>query len=215
MLQKETVEGCTFELLKELMRDEYLSNFILAGGTNLALQMGHRKSVDLDLFPNVSFDAPKLEKHLIEKYHFISQRVLEKDTVVGFINGIKIDFVAHIYPLLHSPFVEEGMRMYSLEDVASMKLVAISDNGTRLKDFVDIAYLSTKLSLMDMFSSYVKKYNRPNYFHAAKGLSYFEEINFNVPIELCNGKQFQWGKIENRIREMFKFETKIFETTPI
>ena len=215
MLQTETVERNTLELLKKLMLDEQVSNFFLAGGTNLALQIGHRKSIDLDLFPNAPFDAQKLERYLIEKYHFISQRVMEKNTVVGFINGIKLDFVSHIYPLLYPPFVDEGVRMYSLQDVASMKLVAISDNGTRLKDFVDIAYLSTKISLMDMFSSYVKKYSRPNYFHAAKGLSFFEEINFNSSIELCNGKPFDWNKIENRIREMFKFETKIFETTPI
>jgi hypothetical protein len=197
------------------MSDEYLSDFILAGGTNLALQMGHRKSVDLDLFPNVSFNAQKLEQHLKEKYQFIPQRVLEKDTVVGFIDGVKVDFVAHIYPILHHPSVNDGVRMYSLEDIACMKLVAISDNGTRLKDFVDIAYLSTKMSLMEMFSAYVKKYNRPNYLHAAKGLSYFNDIDFSISIELCCDKKFEWNKIERRIRDMFKFETRIFETMPI
>jgi len=197
------------------MRDEKLSDFILAGGTNLALQIGHRKSVDLDLFPNVSFDAQKVEQHLIEKYHFTPLRVMQKDTVTGFIQGVKVDFVAHIYPLLQPPFVDEGVRMYSLQDIACMKLVAISDNGTRLKDFVDIAYLSTKMSLKNMLFLYEKKYKRPNYFHALRGLSYFEDIDFSASIDLCNGEQFEWKNIERRIREMIKFENKIFETTPI
>ena len=215
MLQTETVKRSTFELLKKLMNDVYLSDFILAGGTNLALQLGHRESIDLDLFPNISFNAQKMEQYLIENYHFISQRVLEKDTAVGFIEGVKVDFVAHIYPLLHPPLVEDGIRMYSLQDVACMKLVAISDNGTRLKDFVDIAYLSTKMSLIDMLLAYKQKYNRPNYFHAAKGLVYFDEIDFSTHIDLCNGKKFSWKKIEQRIRDMIKFENKVFETPPI
>ena len=215
MLQTKTVERGLFELLKKIMNNEYLSDFILAGGTNLALQIGHRKSIDLDLFPNVSFDSQKLAQHLTEKYNFSPRQVLEKDTTLGNIDGIKVDFVAHIYPKLYPPVVVDGVRMYSLQDIACMKLVAISDNGTRLKDFVDIAYLSTKMSLMDMLFAYEKKYNRPNYFHAVRGLSYFEDIDFKTSIDLCGDKQFEWGKIEKRIREMIKFENKIFETEPI
>jgi hypothetical protein len=197
------------------MCDEKLSDFILAGGTNLALQIGHRKSEDLDLFPNISFDAQKLEQHLTENYQFIPIRMMEKNTATGLIQGIKVDFVAHIYPLLQPPFVDEGVRMYSLQDIACMKLLAISDNDTRLKDFVDITYLSTKMSLNEMLLLYQEKYNRPNYFHAIRGLSYFEDIDFSAPIELCNGKRFEWKKIEQRIRDMIKFENKIFETLPM
>jgi hypothetical protein len=144
-----------------------------------------------------------------------SLRVYDNDTVVGEIDGIKCDLIAHIYPLLYPPLVEDGVRMYSLQDIASMKLVAISDNGKRLKDFVDIAYLSTKMSLMDMLIAYKEKYNRPNYLHAARGLSYYKDIDFSTSIELCNGEKFQWKKIEQRLRDMIKYENKIFETTPI
>ena len=215
MLRTETVERGTFELLKTLMQDEKLSDFILAGGTNLALQIGHRLSIDLDLFPNISFDAQKLAQYLTEKYQFAPIRVTENDTATGLIQGVKVEFIAHIYPQLYPPFVDEGVRMYSLSDIAAMKLLVISDNGTRLKDFVDIAYLSTKMSLMDMLLAYKEKYNRPNYFHALRGLSYFEDIVFETRIDLCNGKKFNWKKIEKRIREMIKFETKVFETEPL
>jgi len=213
MLQTATVEKGTYELLKQLMNDDFLSDFLLAGGTNLSLQIGHRKSVDLDLFSYKSFDAKAVEKHLLENYPFVPLRVLERDTVVGYITDVKVDIVAHIYPLLNPPFVEDKIRFYSLQDIACMKLVAISDNGTRLKDFVDMAYLSTKMSLTEMLICYQKKYNRPNYYHAVKGLSYFDDIEFNDAINLINGV-FNWKKIEKRIREMIRYENRVFETAP-
>jgi len=214
MLQTETVERKTFELLKRLMQDEFLSDFLLAGGTSLALQLGHRKSVDLDMFAYQEFDALKVEKHFLENYDFVAGRVFEKNTVLGYIDGIKVDFVAHLYPLLNQPFIEDDIRMYSLQDIACMKLVAISDNGTRLKDFVDIAFLSTKMSLNEMLLAYSKKYNRSNYFHAVKGLSYFDDIDFDVQINLVDSKTFDWKKIEKRIIEMIQFENKIFDSYP-
>jgi hypothetical protein len=196
------------------MRDENLSDFILAGGTNLALRLGHRKSVDLDLFPHKSFDGYGLRQYLTEKYHFVPEFIREHDTVKGVINGIKVDFVAHIYPPLNEPAVEEGIRLYSLNDIAAMKLVAIGDNGSRLKDFVDMTYLSTKMSLTEMLSSYAGKYKNANPVHALRGLSYFGDIDFTVEIELTHGR-FEWQKIEKRIQEMIKYENKTFETFPI
>jgi hypothetical protein len=215
MLQTKTVEKQTLELLKRLMQDPALSDFLLAGGTSLALQLGHRKSIDLDMFSYQDFDAQKIEKHLLENYNFVAERVFEKNTVLGYIDEIKVDFVAHLYPLLNQPLVENGIRLYSLQDIACMKLVAISDNGTRLKDFVDIAFLSTKMSLNEMMLTYAKKYNRSNYFHAVKGLSYFDDIDFDVQIHLVENKKLDWKKIEKRIIEMIKFEHKIFDNYPI
>ena len=213
MLQTATVEKGAYELLKKLMKDDVLSDFLLAGGTNLALQIGHRKSIDLDLFSYKSFDAHAIEKHLNKNYNFVVRRVFEFDTVLGYIDDVKIDIVAHIYPLLYPPFIENEIRLYSIQDIACMKLVAISDNGSRLKDFVDIAYLSTKMSLINMLTCYQQKYNRPNFYHAVKGLSYFDDIDFSTTVELTN-HPFNWKKIERRIREMIKYESRVFEEPP-
>jgi len=195
------------------MKDDFLSDFLLAGGTNLALQIGHRRSIDLDLFSYKTFDSQELEKYLQRNYNFVTNRVFDVNTVLGYVDDIKIDFVAHIYPVINPPLIEDEIRFYSLQDIACMKLVAISDNGSRLKDFVDIAYLSTKMSLVEMLICYQKKYNRPNFYHAAKGLSYFGDIDFDTSIDLINGS-FSWEKIEKRIREMIKYEKKVFETVP-
>ncbi len=134
--------------------------------------------------------------------------MLQKKTVEG------STFELLIYPPLQPPLVEEGIRLYALADIAAMKLNAISDSGTRLKDFVDIAYLSTRMPLSEMLSHYATKYPNSGSMRALKGLTYFEEIDFTPPIDLCNGKQFKWESIEQRIREMIKFENRIFENEP-
>lgn len=134
MLHKETVERTTFELLIKLMQDKRFKNFNLAGETALALYLGHRKSIDLDLFTPDNFDSNKLEEYLIDKYNFKSS-YLEKNTLKGTINDVKIDCITHNYPYIEPPFKsEEGIRLYGIKDITAMKLSAIADNGTRIKD---------------------------------------------------------------------------------
>jgi len=214
MLYTATVESRTLELLRTLMRDNRLSDFLLAGGTNLALRLGHRKSIDLDLFSFQHFDAISLAEHLTQNYNFHKTDVRDEDTVKGFIDDVKVDIIAHVYPLIDKPYIAENViRLYSIRDIVAMKLVAISDSGKRLKDFVDIAYLSTQLSLNQMLDAYAQKYERSCALHALRGLSYFDDIIFNVSIDLIDHK-FNWKKIEKRIREMIKYENKVFDTFP-
>lgn len=214
MLYTETVERETFKLLKTLMQDVRLKSFNLAGGTALALHLGHRLSVDLDLFSTESFNAPVLEKYLTDKYHFRGD-FLAKDTLKGTINGVKIDCITYDYPFVESPLVTtEGVRLYGMKDIAAMKLSAIADNGTRLKDFVDIACLSTKMPFSEMLKAYQKKYPSSNPMRPVKGLGFFDEINFHEPIQMIGGTH-KWSTIEQRIQNMMKHSTKIFNSLPI
>ena len=68
MLHTEVVSGKTLELLKKLEAENAMTRFNLAGGTSLALYLGHRRSVDLDLFTPKPFDAAELERFLMDKY---------------------------------------------------------------------------------------------------------------------------------------------------
>jgi hypothetical protein len=199
-----------------MMRDRWFAGFLLAGGTNLALQLGYRKSIDLDFFAWQHFDALPLAEYLQEHYRFYKQDVREKDTIKGYIDNIKVDFIAHVYPFVDERIAtEDGIRMYSIKDIVAMKLGAVSDNGRRLKDFVDIAYLSTRLSLTQMLGAYADKYQNSSTLHAARGLAYFDDIDFNAQIELTGNRQFDWKKIEKRILQMIRFENKIFSNEPI
>lgn len=213
MLQKTTVEGTTFELLKELMRDEKLKGFYLVGGTALALQIGHRKSVDIDLFTQESFNSSELNEYLFGKYGFNSNIVAE-ETTKGTINGVKIDCIAYKYKNIFQPLEIEGVRMLDIRDISAMKLSAIADNGTRLKDFVDIAFLSTKISLKEMIDCYEKKYPMSIPSRALRGLTFFEDIIKDEPIILLEGK-YEWKEVEKRIFDMIKHKDKIYSNLPI
>lgn len=214
MLHKETVKGETFRLLTRLMQDVKLNRFHLAGGTALALYIGHRISIDLDLFCTESFDVKDLREYMTEKYDF-QESFFEKNTLMGSVNGIKVDCITHNYPLIEPvKTYENGIRLFSIPDISAMKLSAITDNGTRLKDFIDIACLSVKLSLKDMLEAYQNKFHKTNCIIPLKGLTYFEDINFQEPIQMC-GSTFQWQYIEKRLYDMIEQENKRFYNMPL
>lgn len=209
MLYKETVTPSTLELLRKLMDDPELQDFVLVGGTSLALQIGHRVSVDLDLFSIHSFVETDLNQYLIDRYHFETD-FLARSTVKGEIEGVQIDCLSHAYPLVGETNMYENIRLASIQDIAAMKLNAISGNGTRIKDFIDIAYLAEYMSLNEMLASYQSKYKTMNVLIPVKALTYFDEINFDEPIKMLSSKKFNWKKIENRIYQMLKMPQHTF-----
>ena len=213
MLHTETIEGTTLQLLKNLQGEQLLSTFNLAGGTALSLYLGHRKSIDLDLFTPYSFDTPKLKNYLEKVYDFRTG-YMEKDTLKGTIMGIKIDCITYAYDTLESSYTEMGIRLYSTEDIIAMKLSAIADNDTRLKDFIDIAYLSTRFSFYSMLKCYERKYPKANVIRPFKAITYFNDIDFDEDIVMLN-TSFQWGKIERRLIAMTQDQSQIFSSTPL
>ena len=208
MLQTHAIKEETFGLLKTLMLDEKLSQFCLVGGTALALYMGHRESIDIDLFSQQLFDYEELEDYFIRTYGFQTKRK-RNATLIGNINSVKVDCIGDNYPLVESALEYDGIRMYSLSDIAAMKLTAISQSGDRLKDFVDVAFMSAKMSFEHMLSAFEKKFPNTSVMSAVRGITYFDDIDFTVEISLTNGN-FRWKAIEKRLKEMIKYSDRIF-----
>lgn len=213
MLHTETVARSTLELLKMLESESVMSNFNLAGGTSLALYLGHRISVDLDLFTPESFDAGKLEIFLRDKYGFRTD-FMEKNTLKGTIDGVKIDCITHSYGYLEKPYTESDIRLYSMEDIVAMKLSAIADNSSRLKDFIDIAFLSTRFPFNSMLRLYERKFPGSNLIRPFKAITYFDDIDFEEDIVMLNGK-YDWKLIERRLIDMTQIQNKVFESFPL
>jgi len=209
MLQKQTVSQSTLELLILLMKDEQFNEFFLVGGTALSLQIGHRISIDLDLFSITPFDESLLLIYLESNYKF-QLDYQSKSTLKGQINGVKVDFIAHSYPLVKPLILDEEVRLASLDDISAMKLNAISGNGTRLKDFIDIAYLSSSLTLAQMIDAYVQKYSSRNPVMVMKALDYHNDIDFNEPIEMVSG-MYSWKQIKQRLGQMAGNPQKHFQ----
>jgi hypothetical protein len=212
MLQKTAVEEKTFGILVRLMNDPMLGDRYLVGGTALALYMGHRKSFDLDLFSLQESNAELLD-YLKEKYSMDTPYTGRK-SFSGKIGGIKVDCVTHPYPLIDKPFVsEEGIRMVGLKDIAAMKLLAIRDNGQRLKDFVDVACMSTRLTYRNMLDAFEEKYPKDNVISPYKALLFHDDIDFNGEIQMLQGN-FEWKSIEQRIKDMTRNVDKLFNKLP-
>lgn len=211
MLYKETVSPILLEVLKRLQAFPEMKDFVLVGGTALSLQIGHRKSVDIDLFTNGDFPAEMLPDFLKENEFSFYQQSRFKGGLFGHIGDIKVDFIRHGYPWLKPWLEEEGIRLASLEDIAAMKLNAITGSGSRLKDYVDICFLSAYLTLNEMLSCYQKKYPDVNGVMALKSLCYFEDIDFSPGIDYVV-KEITWPVVEQRILKMVKNPDMRFET---
>lgn len=178
MLQKKVVRSDILELIRSLQSDKKFKDFYLVRGTALALHLGHRESMDIDLFTTKDFDVNSTLEYLEQEYNFLLQ-FSEKNTLKGIINGIFVDFISHKYPLIERPVESERIRLFSQRDIAAMKVNAIAGDGTRIKDFIDIYFLLKYHSFSDIIEYYKKKYSQRNDLHAVKSLCYFEDIDQN------------------------------------
>ena len=212
MLHKETVETSTLELLKSLQSEPLLAPFNLVGGTSLALRLGHRKSVDLDLFSKEDFDMQEVKELLVNKYD-LKVGYEKGKTLKGFIGNVMVDLIRYDYPHISPVETEEGIRMESLPDILAMKLSTICDNGSRIKDFIDIAYLSTVYSFGEMLEFYKQKFPSSNPLVPTKSLVYFDDINFDEDVVMMQGK-FDWNAIAARLNEMTFCLNKRFGESP-
>lgn len=174
MLSYQTVEPHTLELLRRLMAMPLLSETRLVGGTSLALQYGHRNSVDLDFFGSLDDDFFAF-RDCLESISHVSVIKETKSIRIYNIDGVKIDFVDYSrYPWLADAVEEDGLRLASPIDIAAMKVNAIEGRGTR-KDFVDIYFLLQHYSLNEILGFYQEKYPEHSLFRALMSLSYFDD----------------------------------------
>ncbi len=198
----------TFRLIQELQQLPELKGFYLVGGTALALQLGHRNSIDIDLFTQSDFEEDFVLNLLNPKYE-VKEIFRRKNTIISLINNIKTGFIKHSYPLILPPITEEGITFLSKEDIAAMKFHAIVQSGKRLKDFIDVHYLLQHFSMAQMLEFFTRKYSFSNPMIAMKALNFFDEIDENIdPPKLIN--PISLAQIKKRIQEATLKPSKIF-----
>ena len=173
MLHIETIEPATLELLKKIQYIPEFQETRLVGGTSLALQLGHRQSIDLDIFGDVPYDTATLIQMLSGMGNIM---VLQDSPAIHIflINGVKVDFVDFKFPWRQDPLEEDGVRLAQLEDIAAMKVTAAIGRGTK-KDFIDIATLLQTYTLKQILDFYQSKYPNSSLFMATKSLLYFDD----------------------------------------
>ena len=196
-LYLEAVSDDLIHLLHRLMAAEPLKQFYLVGGTALALHYGHRKSIDLDLFTSAPFDAAKLNE-LLDREFGLNEASVETNTVLGQIDAIKTDFIAHQYPIIGETITIDGIRLASVEDIAAMKLNAIANRGSK-KDFWDYAQLLEHFDQQTLLSFYAQKYPNGSLWNLEKSLCYFDDAEHDPnPISLTNKT---WDQVKKMITD--------------
>jgi len=205
MLQYRAVYPKTLELLKLLMQKESLKEFFLVGGTALALQLGHRISVDIDLFTQSDFETENILNELRDNIEF--QVIMQKEKNSLIINGrikgnndefVKVDFVKYAYPLLKQVEDEEEIRFLSVEDIIAMKLSAIANRGAK-KDFFDIYELLKTYTMKEIFEYFTQKFSETTHFHILKSMTYFEDAEDEFdPISL---NDTDWETVKQTIEQ--------------
>lgn len=173
MLHYQGIEAGTLDVLKRLVELAELEPFALVGGTGLALQSGHRLSIDLDFFSSKDFDREELEAAL--ENHFQMEVIGRASFTLNCrLDGIKVDFIRHRYPLIGNLVLEDGIKLWSIEDIAAAKISAITKRGAK-KDFYDLVEILNYVPLESVLSLFEKKYPSAERFLALKSLTWFED----------------------------------------
>ncbi|CAG0928866.1 hypothetical protein TFLX_01111 [Thermoflexales bacterium] len=180
------------------------SEFYLAGGTALALQLGHRISYDLDFFSTLNALGMAERSALAHRLQNITPTTIKSEQdeqLYATILGVEVSFIYQHHPLLFSPIEVNGLRLAQPTDIALMKLSAIKDRGTR-RDFVDLYCLRKIAPFKLLFELLPRKYfDRPDFtVHLAYALQYFADAE-NDPHELQLLQPVKWSDVKKYCTE--------------
>jgi hypothetical protein len=204
MLRTEALESATLAALNKLMAIPEIEDRILVGGTGLALHFGHRMSVDIDLFSNKQVDTDIIFDVLSEH----GKTVLLNKTALGLhliFEGVKTDIIRHPYEWIRPLYHEQNIRLASIEDIAAMKIAAITRRGSK-KDFVDLYFLLKKHSIEEILAFFQEKFVNWDAYAAIRSLTYFEDAEQDDdPIFLI--PKTNWNAVKKAIlKEVSKFK---------
>lgn len=195
ILPKETKKGLDF-----LSKQEWLekSKWYLAGGTALALQTGHRRSVDLDFFSREkSFE----NEDILEKFHGVNSWKVtmdRKNTIYGELFEAKISFIAYPFFVPKQKFIRYGsVQILDRVDVSVMKIIAISQRG-RKRDFFDLYWCANNIEPLENIIKRLKiQYPSiaHNYHHILKALVYFDDAESDPEPQICFNAS--WKKVKS------------------
>lgn len=195
MLHYETIHTGTLALLKQIQAIPEFSNLRLVGGTALALQLGHRISIDLDLFGKIDLDTNLIADKLSKVGDVIVLQDSENIHVYD-VSGIKVDIVNFPYEWRNSAIEEDRIRIADIADIAAMKVAAAIGRGTK-KDFYDIAQLLEKYTLQELLNLFLEKYPHSSEFTAIKGLTYFDDAETDAEPNMLVKQT--WNNVKKQI----------------
>lgn len=199
---EQVLPGNTKAILALLEKSEIILKAYLAGGTALALQLGHRISYDLDFFTQEEFGEEMLLPELKKIADFQLERIAWR-TIMGKFDGVKFSIFYYKYPLLYDARKFGAVNVIDIRDIAAMKIAAIASRGAK-RDFVDLYFICREVvTLLGAIQLYDKKYENlaTTEVHIMKSLIYFEDAESDGMPEML--KEASWANIKKY------FETEV------
>jgi hypothetical protein len=189
-----TIPEETHKLLDSFNNDSLPLDTYLAGGTAISLQIGHRKSMDLDFFTKHEFNEDQWIQKLEKSYNL---ELFSKDwqTIIGDINNVKFSLFYYKYPLIKKLIQFENIKLASLGDLAAIKLDTVISRGTK-RDLVDIYFLAQKFGLDNLYKFYDQKFGNfeEREIMIKKSLIYFDDAENDVDPNML--VDFKWGDLK-------------------
>jgi hypothetical protein len=180
------------------------AGFYLAGGTALALYIGHRVSIDFDFYAPEGFDSQKILRKFEKSKIIVNLIQAEEDTLIFKASGIEISLFTYPYRLVMPLTKTEYLDMASLEDIAAMKIVAIIQRGIR-RDYIDLYFLIKLLGIKKIFCACEKKYSAFNKYLALQALTYYDDADkASSGQNLAMLKRVSWDDIKTFVTASVK-----------
>ncbi|OIP66117.1 MAG: hypothetical protein COV32_00270 [Candidatus Yonathbacteria bacterium CG10_big_fil_rev_8_21_14_0_10_43_136] len=185
--------------------------YYLAGGTALALQLGHRKSVDLDYFIANPIDTLALKNKLAEIFSETTVEILfeTKDTLWCVIDGVNVSFISRFDALLEMPQPADSFRLAGIKDITVMKLVAICGRE-EYKDYFDLACIAKETDVRSWISWWQEVYPEQDIMSWAVALSAVDSIQ-KIPLEIA--EDFKTKNVSSVVKNIVREVTKQVKLT--
>lgn len=189
----------TKQSLAILGKSRLLNSAYLAGGTALALHIGHRYSDDLDFFTPEKFDENIITQRILELFTDFNLERKEWGTILGFLGKTRFSLFYYNYPLLFDTLPFSGINIADPKDIVPMKIAAITDRGIK-RDFIDLYFILHEHKILDIHNAlmlYDKKFKalKQNRVHILKSLAYFNDAEKDAMPRMI--KQVKWLDVKN------------------
>ncbi len=180
----------------------FSSEFGLVGGTAIALQLGHRESIDFDLFKNGNINILKIRKRVSEVFHIENVRVEEPEEYTITVNGVRLTFLNYPFNIKYTEKLEHTIKIPDILTLGAMKAFALGKRA-KWKDYVDLYFIFRKHSLEEVTQKSAQIFgNEFNGKLFREQLSYYEDIDYTEQIVFMPKSSVSNEEIKKNLTEI-------------
>jgi len=180
----------------------FSDDFGLAGGTAIALQIGHRRSIDYDLFTNKNFDHDEVRNRIRQLYQIQSTLVENPEELTILVSNMKVTFLTYPFEIDYSETFENIIKLPNVITLSAMKAFALGKRA-KWKDYVDLFFILKEHKLSDITSRaggiFGHEFNERLF---REQLSYYQDIDYSETIDYMENKYVPDEKIKSFLSDI-------------